>query len=155
MTFMRTIFFILASIITAAGASVTHAAVHNVSTSAALQAALDKAVAGDEIVLADGTYAGEFSIRSFSGTSGAPITVRAANRHKAIMQGNNVCSRFEEGFVVQKSHWIIKDLKFKDHGRAISIYAPKVEFSHNIIDHFREEGVRVENTSGVNISKMK
>jgi hypothetical protein len=133
------------------GFSPSHAVIHNVSTSIALQTALDKAVAGDEIVLADGIYSGEFYIRNNSGTSSNPITVRATNKHKATMQGNNVCSRFEEGFVVQRSHWIIRDLKFKSHGRAISIYAPDVVVSHNIIDPFREEGVRVEGTTGAYI----
>ena len=142
--------FITAAI-TAWQASNATAAVYSVSTSAALQAGLDKAVAGDEIVLADGSYSGQFYIRNNAGTSANPIVVRAANKHKAIMQGNNVCDRYQEGFVIQRSHWLIKDLKFKDHGRAISIYASNVEIAHNIIDHFREEGIRVEGTTGARI----
>src|SRR5262245_49406374 len=93
----------------------------NVTTAPELQSALDAAGPGDEIVLADGIYSGQFNINKASGMAAAPITVRAANRHRAVLAGDNACNRFHEGLVAQRPYWVIKDLKFMNHGRAISI----------------------------------
>jgi hypothetical protein len=48
--------------------------------------ALESARPGDHLVLADGTYAGDYALAR-SGTVGAPILVRAANRHQAVIAG--------------------------------------------------------------------
>ncbi|WPB80734.1 chondroitinase-B domain-containing protein [Archangium violaceum] len=65
------------------------AAVKNVSTVAQLQSALASAKAGDDIVLADGTYAVNTNLScAAEGTVSQPITVRAANRHAARIQFN-------------------------------------------------------------------
>jgi hypothetical protein len=57
-----------------------------VADAAALTPAITGAMAGDCIVLADGTYPG-FTITA-KGTLTAPIVVRAANKLKAVMMGN-------------------------------------------------------------------
>jgi hypothetical protein len=57
-----------------------------VPDAAALAAAVGAAMAGDCLVLADGNYPG-FTITA-RGTVERPIVVRAANRGKAIMDGN-------------------------------------------------------------------
>jgi hypothetical protein len=64
-----------------------HAFTRTVSNSSELQNALNAAQPGDEIVLNNGTYSGQFTINGANGTASAPITVRAANKHQAIMQG--------------------------------------------------------------------
>ena len=65
------------------------AAVKNVSTVAQLQSALASAQAGDEIVLADDTYLVNVNLScAADGTGTQPITVRAANRHAALIQFN-------------------------------------------------------------------
>ena len=51
----------------------------NVSTSGQLTTALSNAVAGQRIVLADGTYSGAFSMSGRTGTATAGISVEAAN----------------------------------------------------------------------------
>jgi hypothetical protein len=119
------------------------AAVLNVSTSGALQTAFNTAVAGDEIVLANGTYTGEYLINTNAGTALLPITVRALNPYQAILVGDNVCDRSHEGIVINKAYWVIRDLRFQDHGRALTVYTDNVTIHHNIIDHFKEEGIRV------------
>lgn len=82
------------------------AAVKNVSTVAQLQAALSSAAAGDEIVLADGTYAITQSLNcAADGTSAARIVVRAANRYGAKIQFNAL-----EGFKVSAPYWTFDGL---------------------------------------------
>ncbi|WP_395848779.1 chondroitinase-B domain-containing protein [Cystobacter fuscus] len=82
------------------------AAVKNVSTVAQLQSALASAGAGDEIVLADGTYAVNANLScAAEGTTTQPITVRAANRHAARIQFNA-----SEGFKVSGRYWTFDGL---------------------------------------------
>ena len=135
------------------GVCSSHATVWQVNTAQTLQSALNSAVAGDEIVLADGIYNGKFYIQQNAGISNQPITIRAANRHQAVLMGDNVCNRNHEGLVIQQAWWIIKDLRFQNHGRAITVYAANVEIHDNIIAPFREEGIRVESTSNANIHR--
>jgi MYXO-CTERM domain-containing protein len=60
----------------------------NVTDAASLRAALNGARAGDVITLADGMYAGEFSINA-SGTADDPIVIRGASRDGTILDGGN------------------------------------------------------------------
>ncbi|WP_257455858.1 chondroitinase-B domain-containing protein [Archangium lipolyticum] len=84
----------------------TVAAVKNVSTVAQLQSALASARAGDEIVLADGTYAVNVNLScAAEGTATQPITVRAANRYAARIQFNA-----PEGFKVSGRYWTFDGL---------------------------------------------
>ena len=60
----------------------------NVTTTAALQTALDAAVAGDVIVLADGTY-GPYVNISRGGAAGNPVVVRGATQGGVVLDGGN------------------------------------------------------------------
>ncbi|WP_410813906.1 chondroitinase-B domain-containing protein [Micromonospora sp. 067-2] len=61
----------------------------NVSTSAQLSTALANAVAGQTIVLADGSYSiGKLNARN--GTATSPITIAAANRGRAVISGGQL-----------------------------------------------------------------
>ncbi|RKI56208.1 PE-PGRS family protein [Corallococcus sp. AB049A] len=82
------------------------AAVKSVSTVTELQAALSSAKAGDEIVLEDGTYTVNANLScSAEGTQAAPITVRAKNRHAAVVRFNAL-----EGFKVSGRYWTFDGL---------------------------------------------
>ncbi|WP_437643751.1 chondroitinase-B domain-containing protein [Sorangium sp. So ce362] len=70
-----------------------------------LLAALEAAAAGDEIVLADGTYAIPGAGCNAMGTEAAPIVVRAANPHGARIDLDSL-----EGFIVRGAHWRFEDL---------------------------------------------
>lgn len=61
-----------------------------VADAAALQAALDGAAPGDVITLANGTYAGSFSMDA-SGTAEQPIVIRGASRDGVVLDGQD-CS---------------------------------------------------------------
>jgi hypothetical protein len=56
----------------------------NVSGSAALRTALASATAGQDIVLANGSYSGTFSMSGKNGTASSGIRIRAANRGSAV-----------------------------------------------------------------------
>ena len=60
----------------------------NVSNASQLSSALANRQAGDHIVLANGTYSGNFSIDG-NGTESAPIVIRAANLIQARIVGNS------------------------------------------------------------------
>ncbi|MQS39648.1 polysaccharide lyase 6 family protein [Streptomyces katsurahamanus] len=69
----------------------TAVAAPTVSTLTDLQNAIDSAVPGDRIVLANGTYTvpsgGAISVSGKHGTSSAPITIVAESRGGAVLQG--------------------------------------------------------------------
>ncbi|MDY7226946.1 chondroitinase-B domain-containing protein [Hyalangium rubrum] len=78
----------------------------NVSSVAQLQSALAGAQAGDEIILADGTYAVNANLScTVNGTAQAPIVVRAQNRLGASIRFNAV-----EGFKVSGAYWTFDGL---------------------------------------------
>ncbi|WP_164013963.1 chondroitinase-B domain-containing protein [Pyxidicoccus trucidator] len=82
------------------------AAVKNVANVSQLQSALASAQAGDEIVLADGTYDVNQDLGcSAEGTASQPIVVRAANRHAARIRFNAT-----EGFKVSGRYWTFDGL---------------------------------------------
>ncbi|WNG48584.1 PE-PGRS family protein [Archangium minus] len=86
--------------------STSLAAVKNVSTVTELQSALASAKAGDEIVLADGTYAINTNLNcAADGTASQSIIVRAANRHAALIRFNAT-----EGFKVSGRYWVFDGL---------------------------------------------
>ncbi|WAX77484.1 polysaccharide lyase 6 family protein [Streptomyces sp. KMM 9044] len=73
----------------ATSTSQTNATVVNVSSSAQLAAAMSDAVPGQTIVLANGSYSiGKLNAKN--GTSGAPITIMAAQQGKAIITGGQL-----------------------------------------------------------------
>ncbi|MFP2924551.1 chondroitinase-B domain-containing protein [Pyxidicoccus sp. 3LG] len=86
--------------------STSLAAVKNVSTVSEFQSALASARAGDQIVLADGTYDVSQNLGcSAEGTEAQPILVRAANRHAARIRFNAT-----EGFKVSGRYWTFDGL---------------------------------------------
>ena len=87
-----------------------------VGSSAELTNALMNANAGDHIVLADGTYEGNFTL-SKDGTAKAPIIVRAENPHNAILTGI---------FNIDGAHAWLFQLKFQPGRMQISAPDAKV-----------------------------
>lgn len=77
----------------------------NVSTALQLKAALLDARAGDEIVMADGTYNGKFVIApGVNGTATNPITLRGSRN--AVLNAGDI----NTGYVLylQSNYWILK-----------------------------------------------
>lgn len=74
----------------------------NVSTSAQLSTAIASAVPSDTIILADGTYTatGNFAVRNKVGTPDNLITVKAANKGKAIISGGAFFNLTSSAYVV-------------------------------------------------------
>ena len=122
-----------------------------VNSAASLRSALAQAQAGDEIIVANGTYTGSFSIATNAGTTASPILLRAEQRHKAIIQGNgNLSDTKNQGFVVKKSHWIIDGFVLKDHWNPITISksgTTSIEIRHNILHDFGANGIDLDSTS--------
>ncbi len=81
---------ILSAAVVCVGAAVpASAAVVRVTSLSALQTALNNAAPGDRVELADGSYTATTAIAiKKSGTTGAPITVTAANIGKAEIKGS-------------------------------------------------------------------
>lgn len=77
----------------------------DVATPAELVAAISNAKAGDEIVLADGTYPLTGVSCAAAGTQAAPIVVRAANKHGALIELDSL-----EGFKVTAPNWHFEGL---------------------------------------------
>ncbi|RKH38863.1 chondroitinase-B domain-containing protein [Corallococcus llansteffanensis] len=103
------------------------AAVKNVSTVAELQAALTAAKAGDEIVLANGTYTFNANLScAAEGTQALPITVRAANRHAALIRFNAT-----EGFKVSGRYWTFDGLTVE----GICASDPNCEHAFHVTGH--------------------
>ncbi|WP_233166338.1 chondroitinase-B domain-containing protein [Archangium sp. Cb G35] len=103
------------------------AAVKNVSTVAQLQSALASAQAGDDIVLADGTYAVNVNLNcAAEGTVSQPITVRAANRHAARIQFNAL-----EGFKVSGRYWTFDGLTIE----GVCPQDPNCEHAFHVTGH--------------------
>jgi hypothetical protein len=77
----------------------------NVQTASQLKTALATAVAGDEIIMADGLYSGKFVIASgMNGTAAKPITLRGSRN--VVLDAGDI----NTGYVLylQSSYWIIK-----------------------------------------------
>ena len=81
------------------------AATIDVADAAALSAAIAAAAAGDEIVLATGSYALSGASCSASGTAQQPIVVRSAEPLGAVIEFDGL-----EGFLVTGAHWHFEDL---------------------------------------------
>lgn len=79
-----------------------------VATVAELKAALSAAQAGDELVLAAGTYKLSGASCTAAGTAAAPIRVRAATPLAAKIEFDGL-----EGFKVSGPHWRFEDLSIR------------------------------------------
>lgn len=96
--------------------SASAAQVVRVTSLSALQAAIDKANAGDEIRLADGSYsAGSAVSIKRSGSASAPITITAEHVGKAEIKGSAGFS-FSSG----ASHVVLRGFKLR-HGGSLSV----------------------------------
>ncbi|MFC9243793.1 chondroitinase-B domain-containing protein [Streptomyces sp. NPDC057136] len=89
----------------------TMAAAAPVGSLADLQKAIDRAVPGDQIVLANGTYTvpsgGAISVSGKHGTADAPITIVAESRGGVVLRG-------ERGFVFSNaSNITVRDFAFR------------------------------------------
>jgi hypothetical protein len=85
----------------------------NVTNASQLTSALSNAVAGDEIVLANGTYGGNFLLAQ-NGSATNPITVRAATLHQAILTGR---------LTLQGKWTIVRQLAFNGGSKAVVVEA--------------------------------
>lgn len=140
--------FALLFILPVMGSSLAQAAIYNVSSSMDLQAKLNTVVAGDEIIVANGTYTGPFNINGNSGTATKPITLRAQNRHKAVIQGNgNDLDGNNEAFEIHRPYWIIEGFDIRDHQVPIYIDTTHTEVRHNLIHDFTRFGLWVREGS--------
>ena len=93
----------------------------DVTTQTELQAAINNAEAGDQIVLADGQYLARHRLNSSTpGTAAMPVVVRAGNPHGATIVFRDA-SGIVEGFSVTHPHWTFEDLivegECDDHSR--------------------------------------
>jgi hypothetical protein len=70
---------------------------------------LSKAMAGDEVVLLDGVYQGLRTKRS--GSAGAPIVIRAENRHKAVIQWPHGGHGSGRNVSIEHDNIVLRDLK--------------------------------------------
>src|SRR5688572_18821179 len=103
---MRTVAALVALLLVSAVAAA--ARVVPVAGAGQLTAALGAAQKGDEIVLADGTYALTGASCSAAGTTAEPIVVRAANPLGAIIQFDGV-----EGWKVSGPSWHFEALDIR------------------------------------------
>ncbi len=111
---------------TLAGASVSSdaaaptplaAEVVRVANAQQLQAAINGAGPGRQILLADGSYAGPFTIVDKNGLADAPITIQAEHRGRASIVGSGGLALSRSSYVV------IHGLKFSNSASALSLSA--------------------------------
>jgi poly(beta-D-mannuronate) lyase len=98
-----------------------HGATHVVANEAALAAALANAAAGDEIVVRDGNYRGNFQLAQ-SGTAERPILVRAEHPLKALLR--------DSLFELKGNHGGLRGLVFE--GSQVGITGSFNDVGHNL-----------------------
>lgn len=134
---------------TASPVNKSFAKIIQVNSSTQLKGALENAKPGDEIVLADGIYMGNFKINNdVSGTSTKSILLRGSRN--AILDGGTIST----GYVLhlKASYWIIKGITIKNGLKGIMTD----EANYNIIDSVKvlgigEEGIHLRRFSKHNI----
>lgn len=126
------------------------AATVNCSTASCLTAALANAVAGDHIILAAGTYTGNF-VSSVNGTSSNPIIIESASStNKAILSGGGTSSGYT--LHLTGNYTQIKNLKITNAKKGIMID----NANNGLIDgvevyNIGEEGVHYRDGSSNNV----
>lgn len=109
----------------------------NVSDAATLRSALNTAAAGTIILLADGTYAGTFSI-SRSGTAGNPIVIRGQSRDGTILDGGGSTGNVLE---IYGSFVHLENLTLQNANRALRFQGAGAE--GNVARRLRIRNVRL------------
>ncbi len=94
----------------------------DVATAGALSDALATVRGGTTLVLADGTYDGDFTVRGVAATSEAPVVVRAANPGKAIIGSGSAL------VVKGSAHVVVAGLTFRSGASTLL----KLESSNNV-----------------------
>lgn len=114
-----------------------------------LQKALNNAKAGDNIVLKDGIYNGNFIIpSSANGTSDKPITLSGSK--KVVLDGNTV----NTGYVLhlQASCWTIKDITITNGLKGLMCDGANYNTIDNIaVNNIGEEGIHFRKFSTHNV----
>jgi nitrous oxidase accessory protein NosD len=110
-----------------------------VSSSAELQAALNKAQPGQTIVVKNGTYTGPFVSGGTAGTKDKPITVKAESRHGATIAGNGGGI----GFTLQKPFWRLEGFRITKFETGVSSKADHQTIAHNLIYDLKLTGIRL------------
>jgi len=120
----------------------------NVSTAAQLVTALADAKAGDEIVMADGTYKGKFVIATTAnGTAANPIILRGSRN--AILDADNI----NTGYVLylQASYWMMNGFTVRNGLKGIMIDGSRYSIINGVkIDNIGEEGIHLRKFSSQN-----
>lgn len=113
-----------------------------VTNVAELEAAYAAAAAGEEIVLADGTYTLTAPLRTQrGGGDGSPIVVRAANRHAAIIESNGAVAAFR----VVHPYWTFRGLYVRVTGSSIrGFWMETAGANVHIVDNRIEVGDQAE-----------
>jgi len=120
------------------------AVVHNVSTVAAINTALSTAVAGDLILVADGTYTSSFLINGNSGTSVSPIVIKAQNRHGAVIVGAGTSVETNTAFTVSRNWWVIDGFETRNQWKTIKASAAtNLEVKNCLIHDFLANGIEI------------
>lgn len=121
----------------------------NVHNAAELKQALDNALAGDDIIMSDGTYSGKFVIPAGkNGTAAQPITLRGTRN--AVLDAGST----NTGYVLylQSSYWIIKGFSVTNGLKGIMVDGSR----YSIIDGVKvydigEEAIHLRKYSSQNI----
>ena len=126
----------------------------HVTNSDELQNALEQAKAGDEIILASGTYIyhGETSKgRTFTGTADGteenPIILRSENPDKpAILEGATIDSNY--GLTITGDYWIVKDIIITNSSKGIILdNANYTQLVNCEVYHTGTEGIHIRDGS--------
>jgi hypothetical protein len=82
-----------------------------------VQKAADTMVAGDTVIVGNGTYVEADTVITTSGTSGNPITYQAQNTHSAIMSYTGPCWQTDNGrgpgFNITASHIVLRGFRIQ------------------------------------------
>lgn len=121
----------------------------DVYTASSLQQALENAKAGDEIVINEGIYKGNFIIPSTAnGTADMPIKLRS--KGKVVLDGNTT----ETGYVLylQASYWQIKNITITNGLKGLMCDGANYNLIENITVHtIGEEAIHFRKFSSHNI----
>lgn len=120
----------------------------NVASPAALQAALQNAQPGDEIILADGVYAGRFVIASsVPGSATRPVMLRGSRN--AVLDGGTI----NTGYVLhlQASNWRLKGFTITNGLKGLMVDGVRNAVIDSLrVYHIGEEAIHLRKFSSAN-----